>query len=100
MKAMLLAFAACIAIAVGAENFRRMLAGAAGMDADLVRTLLASDADLQEVRDEDAQAREIGVTGVPTFIVAEQYALQGAQPPEVWAKVIEELSGPSPAGTA
>lgn len=75
-------------------------AGAAGMDADLVRTLLASDADLQEVRDEDAQAREIGVTGVPTFIVAEQYALQGAQPPEVWAKVIEELSGPGPAGTA
>ncbi|MGG7567941.1 DsbA family oxidoreductase [Rhodovulum sp. DZ06] len=75
-------------------------AAAAEMDADLVATLLASDADLQEVRDEDAQAREIGVRRVPTFIVNEQYALQGAQPPEIWAKAIEELSGPAPAGTA
>lgn len=73
---------------------------AAGMDGDMVRQLLATIEDVAEVRAEDAQAREIGVSGVPTFIVAEQYALQGAQPPQVWAQVIEELHGAAPAGRA
>jgi predicted DsbA family dithiol-disulfide isomerase len=64
----------------------------AGMDPDLAARLLATDEDLADVRAEDAQAREMGVTGVPTFIVAEQYALQGAQTPQVWAEVIAELA--------
>jgi predicted DsbA family dithiol-disulfide isomerase len=67
-------------------------AKAAGMDPDLVENLLRTDEDLADVRAEDAQAREIGVTGVPTFIVAEQYALQGSQTPETWARVIAEMN--------
>ncbi len=63
----------------------------AGMDRTMVERLLASDADLEEVRAEDAEARRIGVTGVPTFIVADRYAVVGAQPPEVWAQAIAEL---------
>lgn len=66
-------------------------AAAAGMDPDLIENLLRTDEDLADVRAEAAQAREIGVTGVPTFIVADDYALQGSQTPETWAKVIAEL---------
>lgn len=63
-----------------------------GIDrAHLVR-LFASDADLADIRARDAHARSRGVTAVPTFILGGQYALQGAQPPNVWATVIADIS--------
>lgn len=62
-----------------------------GMEREIVERLLAGDADRQELADEDAAAREMGITGVPTFIVGGKYVLQGAQPAETWARVIEEL---------
>jgi predicted DsbA family dithiol-disulfide isomerase len=33
----------------------------------------------------------MGVNSVPTYIVANQHAVPGAQPPELWAKVIGEI---------
>jgi predicted DsbA family dithiol-disulfide isomerase len=66
-------------------------ATAAGMDEPLVRRLLASDADVEEVRAEDAAFREMGVTGVPTFILGNRYVITGAQPPEVWTRIVAEL---------
>ena len=62
-----------------------------GMEREVVERLLAGDADRQELADEDVTAREMGISGVPCFIVGGKYVLQGAQPPETWAKVIEEL---------
>lgn len=62
-----------------------------GMDASLVLRLLASDADRREIVERDAAARGMGITSVPTFIVAGKHAVPGAQPPELWLKVIEEL---------
>ena len=67
-------------------------AGAAGgLEPDVLRELLASDADLDAVREEDAAAREMGVSGVPTFVVAGKYVVQGAQDTELWTRVIDEL---------
>jgi len=63
-----------------------------GMDAAVVRKLLLSDADMEDIRTRDAQFREMGVTGVPTFIVGGQHAVPGCQPAELWVKVIDELS--------
>lgn len=67
------------------------VADEAEMDASIVRRLLASDADIQMVRDRDAHSREMGISSVPTFIVANQHAVPGAQPPELWEKVIREV---------
>ena len=67
------------------------IADAAGLDAAMVRKLLLSDADRKDIADRDAWAREKGVTGVPTFVVAQQHAVPGAQPPELWAKVIGDI---------
>ena len=36
-------------------------------------------------------AREMGVTGVPTFLLAGRYALSGAQAPEVWTRLADEI---------
>lgn len=69
------------------------LADSAGMDAALIRRLLASDADRDEIMNRDAAAREMGVQAVPTFMVNRQYAVPGAQSQEVWLKVIGEITG-------
>jgi predicted DsbA family dithiol-disulfide isomerase len=68
------------------------IADSIGMDAALVLRLLATDADADEIRARDAHSREMGVNSVPTFIVAGKHAVPGAQPPELWARVIAEMS--------
>lgn len=62
-----------------------------GMDGDLVRRLLESDADLAETIAEDKQARAMGVQGVPCFIVGASYAISGAQESETWSNIITEI---------
>ena len=68
------------------------IAEAAGMDREMVARLLATDQDVADIRARDANARERGVTGVPTFVVANQHVLPGAQQPELWANVISEIN--------
>jgi len=68
------------------------IAEKAEMDRAMIETLLASDADAEDIRARDAHARQRGVTGVPTFIVAQQHALSGAKPTELWLNVIDELA--------
>ena len=72
------------------------IADISGLDAALVRRLLVSDADIKEVVDRDATARAMGLSSVPTFIVAGQHAVPGAQPTELWIQVIDELTGAAP----
>ncbi|WP_375552351.1 DsbA family oxidoreductase [Rhodophyticola porphyridii] len=64
----------------------------AGLEAAMVTRLLASDADSEDIRARDANARARGVTGVPTFIIANQHVLTGAQSPDLWSNVIDEIS--------
>jgi predicted DsbA family dithiol-disulfide isomerase len=60
---------------------------ALGMDANQVRSYLESDTDLAEIRAEDAFARQIGIQGVPCFIIDRKYAVSGAQPPETFLEI-------------
>ena len=62
------------------------------MDAAVVTRLLKSDVDAQDIRDRDAHSRKMGVSSVPTFIIANAHAVPGAQPPELWAQVIADLT--------
>lgn len=68
------------------------IATTVGMDGDLVRRLLESDADLAETIAEDKKAREMGVQGVPCFIVGATYAISGAQNTDTWANIITEIN--------
>lgn len=61
------------------------------MDAGVVTRLLQTDEDRKAIQDRDAHSRRMGINSVPTFIVANQHAVPGAQPPELWAKVIADL---------
>ncbi|MEM6596089.1 MAG: DsbA family oxidoreductase [Pseudomonadota bacterium] len=67
------------------------IGAAAEMNPDMVKRLLESESDLEDIKARNAHARERGVTGVPCFIVANQHALPGAQPPDLWERVLGEL---------
>lgn len=77
---------------IGDKDVLADIADGAGMDAAAVRRMLDGDNDLQDVQDRDAHSRGAGVTGVPTFIVANQHVVPGAQQPDLWLKLIDEIS--------
>lgn len=77
---------------IGDLSVLSAIAAEQGLDAAMIDRLLHSDADAQDIRDRDAHARQRGVTGVPCFIISNQYVVSGAQPPETWAQVIRELN--------
>jgi predicted DsbA family dithiol-disulfide isomerase len=62
------------------------------MDAAVVTRLLGTDEDMKAISDRDAHSRKMGISSVPTFIIANQHAVPGAQPPELWAQVIADLA--------
>ncbi len=65
------------------------LAADVGLEPDEVRGALATDAFADAVRRDEAEAAGLGITGVPCFVLAERYAVTGAQPPETMRYVLE-----------
>jgi len=63
-----------------------------GLDADETRRRLASDEDVALVSGEAEEAASKGISGVPTFVFAEKYAVSGAQDPEQLAAAIRQVS--------
>ena len=63
-----------------------------GMDGSLAQKLLISDADTEAVSQREEAGRHMGITSVPTFIVAEQHVVRGAQQPDLWRRVIDDLA--------
>ena len=76
---------------IGDSEVLADIADSCGMDAAVVLKLLNSEADKEETCARDASARDMGVNSVPTFIVAGQHAVPGAQPAALWTQVIAEL---------
>ena len=76
---------------IGDHEVLADIADGVGMDASVVLKLLQSENDAQDIRDRDAHSRKMGVSSVPTYIVANKHAVPGAQPPELWVKVIGEI---------
>ncbi|KGM87208.1 putative dithiol-disulfide isomerase involved in polyketide biosynthesis [Roseovarius mucosus DSM 17069] len=68
------------------------LADSLSLDGAMIQRLLATEADRDAIRARDAQFREMGISGVPTFIVGGQHAVPGCQPAELWVKVIDDLT--------
>ena len=68
------------------------LAGEVGLDPAVTARLLASDADRADILARDTHARQRGVNAVPTFLIANTYVVSGAQPPDLWGQVIDEVA--------
>jgi predicted DsbA family dithiol-disulfide isomerase len=63
-----------------------------GMDVAIVASLLPTDADTVGVRQEIDTANQIGVRGVPCFILDQKYAVMGAQSAETLADAIRQTA--------
>jgi predicted DsbA family dithiol-disulfide isomerase len=68
------------------------LASEIGLDPDEVRTTLAGDEFADAVRADIQAAHEMGISGVPTFVVDRRYAITGAQPPELILRALEQIA--------
>ena len=64
-----------------------------GMDGAVVETLLASNADADAVKVEIDTAAQMGVRGVPCYLLEGRYAIMGAQEPSVLADAIRQVAG-------
>ena len=63
-----------------------------GLDAAEVRRRLATDEDVALVSGNAQEAADKGISGVPTFVFAQKYAVSGAQPAEMLARAIRQVS--------
>jgi predicted DsbA family dithiol-disulfide isomerase len=63
-----------------------------GLDAGTVRARLAGEQDVARVEKEANSAKEMGIDGVPCFILGGLMAVQGAQPAEYLAQAIERAA--------
>jgi len=75
---------------IGSPDVLADIATDLGLDAADLRAALAERRYRQEVQAQYEEAREIGVTAVPTF-VAEGYAIVGAQPYDVFHRLMSAL---------
>jgi predicted DsbA family dithiol-disulfide isomerase len=66
------------------------VAAGAGLNADEVGKVLDGDAYADEVRQDESQARQIGINGVPFFVFDMALGASGAQPAELFASALNQ----------
>ena len=94
--------------AIGRPEVLAALAAEAGLDADECAAVLASDRYAAEVRADEQEALDLGVTGVPFFLVDRKFGIPGAQDAETilavlrraWAAAHPDGPGDTPAVVA
>ncbi len=77
---------------VGDHTVLAGLAGDVGADRDAATRFLAGDEGVDEVDEQLAVAAGEGITAVPTYVVAETWAIPGAQHPDVFVTALQRLA--------
>ncbi|HEY3337738.1 MAG TPA: DsbA family oxidoreductase [Propionicimonas sp.] len=67
------------------------LAVGAGLDADAARQAIDSPARDAEVAADIDAAAQLGIRGVPFFVLADKYGVSGAQPPEAFDQALRQV---------
>lgn len=76
---------------LGNNNILAKLASKYFMDEKSILRRLNSDNDISKIIDKDRIARRMGIKAVPMFIVADQYAVSGAQTADLWQTVVKDI---------
>ena len=79
-------------IDLGSHTALAGVAASIGLDRSAALTYLDSDAGTGAVNADLAEARELGITSVPTFVIDGKYALQGAQESATLLAALEEIT--------
>lgn len=69
----------------------KRLAGEVGLDQELAATMLENGTYGDVVKSEIAEARKIGVQGVPFFVVNRKYGISGAQEEDYFAAALKQI---------
>ena len=67
------------------------MAHGAGLAPDEARTFLGGDAGVEDVRESQRTAAELGIEGVPFYVIDGRYAVSGGQPAEVWLRTLDAI---------
>ena len=66
------------------------LADRAGLDAAAVESILHSEEGTTEVKAEEAAGRQLGIRGVPYFVLNGSISISGAQPPDIFVSALQQ----------
>lgn len=62
-----------------------------GLEKESLESVLHSDAFADEVRQDELEAQQLGIRGVPFFLFDQKYALSGAHPAKTFKEVLERV---------
>jgi predicted DsbA family dithiol-disulfide isomerase len=74
----------------------RSAAEEVGLNADEIQREVENEKYTANVADQVRWAYQIGVTGVPTYVINNRYAIVGAQPYEVFQNALEQITQQKP----
>lgn len=77
---------------VGDRETLLKLAEAMGLNRDEIARGLTDTTIQAQVKAEAQQAQQLGVSGVPFFVINQKYAFSGAQPPETMTRILEQVA--------
>jgi len=80
----------------GQWDVLRSAAQEVGLNADEMQREVENEKYTATVADQVRWAYEIGVTGVPTYVINDRYAIVGAQPYEVFKNALEQILNQKP----
>ncbi|MBA4381068.1 MAG: disulfide bond formation protein DsbA [Sideroxydans sp.] len=83
------------ALPVGDRAALASLAPEFGISTNDALAMLESDAYVDAVRADEARATELGISGVPFFVIDGKLGISGAQPVEVFADALNQCIHPS-----
>ncbi|MEK4427329.1 DsbA family oxidoreductase [Solibacillus sp. FSL K6-1523] len=78
--------------AIGQADVLLALVEKAGLSSDAAKEIIASNQFEDEVHQDIAVAQQLGVRGVPFFVIDNKYGIAGAQPQEVFEQTIEKAA--------
>ena len=75
---------------IGSADTLAEIGGRVGVDPERVRAMLAGEEFTEDVNADIAQARSLGISGVPFFVLDDTYGISGAQPTDLFASALDQ----------
>ncbi len=82
----------CLAVSLDDKTNLLDAVARAGLDVERAKAILDGNEFTAEVRASQQKYLGLGIHSVPSFIINDQYLIQGAQPPEALAQAIRQVS--------
>jgi predicted DsbA family dithiol-disulfide isomerase len=80
------------ALDIGVPEVLRRLATESGLEAEGVERALTEASSLDAVVQLEEQGHQLGIQGVPFFILLQKYGVSGAQPPDFWRDTLPRVA--------